>query len=32
VADPVGVGSNRQTFIDDPVGNAIELHQVGEGA
>ncbi len=31
VADPVGSGANRQTFIDDPAGNAIELHQVGPG-
>jgi hypothetical protein len=30
VADPVSVGNNRQTFIDDPAGNAVELHQVGE--
>ena len=30
VADPVPVASNRQTFIDDPAGNAVELHQVGE--
>ena len=29
VADPVAVGSNRQTFIDDPAGNAVELHEVG---
>ena len=30
VADPVGVGSNLQTFINDPAGNPVELHQVGE--
>jgi glyoxylase I family protein len=30
VADPVTVGSNRQTFIDDPSGNPVELHQVGD--
>jgi glyoxylase I family protein len=29
VADPVTVGGNRQTFINDPAGNAVELHQVG---
>ncbi len=29
VGDPMAVGSNRQTFINDPAGNAIELHQVG---
>jgi catechol 2,3-dioxygenase-like lactoylglutathione lyase family enzyme len=29
VADPVAVGPNRQTFVDDPAGNAVELHQVG---
>jgi hypothetical protein len=29
VADPVASGPNRQTFIDDPAGNAIELHEVG---
>ena len=23
------VGPDRQTFIDDPDGNAIELHQIG---
>jgi catechol 2,3-dioxygenase-like lactoylglutathione lyase family enzyme len=27
VADPVPSGSGRQTFIDDPSGNAVELHQ-----
>jgi len=32
VADPVGSGSNRQTFIDDPAGNPVELHQVGASA
>ena len=30
VADPVSVGNNRQTFIDDPAGNAVELHEVGQ--
>ena len=29
VGDPVGVGGNRQTFVNDPSGNAVELHQVG---
>jgi glyoxylase I family protein len=28
IADPVDSGSNRQTFLDDPSGNAIELHEV----
>jgi glyoxylase I family protein len=30
VADPVEVGSNLQTFLNDPAGNPVELHQVGE--
>ena len=29
IADPVDSGANRQTFLDDPSGNAIELHEVG---
>ena len=29
VADPMTVASNRQTFVDDPAGNVVELHQVG---
>ncbi len=29
VADPVGSGANLQTFINDPAGNPVELHQVG---
>jgi glyoxylase I family protein len=29
VAEPDAVGGNRQTFINDPAGNAVELHQVG---
>jgi glyoxylase I family protein len=29
VADPVRVGPNRQTFVNDPAGNPVELHQVG---
>lgn len=28
VADPSGVGAGRQTFINDPAGNPIELHEV----
>ncbi len=29
VEDAGVVGPDRQTFIDDPDGNAIELHQIG---
>ncbi len=29
VGDPLAVGSGRQTFVADPAGNTIELHQVG---
>jgi len=29
VADPSVVGPDRQTFVHDPDGNAIELHQLG---
>lgn len=29
VADPVVVGADRQTFIEDPSGNGIEIHQIG---
>ena len=29
VADAGVVGPDRQTFIEDPDGNAIELHQIG---
>lgn len=29
VEDGLVVGPDRQTFIDDPDGNAIELHQIG---
>jgi glyoxylase I family protein len=32
VSDPVPVGPSRQAFLDDPSGNAIELHEVGTGA
>jgi glyoxylase I family protein len=27
--DPVTIGSGRQTFLDDPAGNVVELHEVG---
>jgi glyoxylase I family protein len=27
VSDPVPVGRNRQSFLNDPAGNLIELHQ-----
>ncbi len=29
IADPVDSGANRQTFLNDPSGNAVELHEVG---
>ncbi len=29
VGEPFGVGLNRQTFVGDPSGNIIELHEVG---
>jgi len=29
VEEPFSIGSDRQTFIHDPAGNLIELHQVG---
>ena len=29
VEDAKVVGPDRQTFVDDPFGNAIEIHQVG---
>lgn len=32
VGAPVPVGPGFQTFLDDPSGNAIELHQIGTGA
>jgi glyoxylase I family protein len=32
IADPVGTGPNRQTFINDPAGNPVELHEVGPSA
>jgi len=27
VGDPTAVGANLQTFIEDPSGNVVELHQ-----
>ena len=30
VADPSGIAANRQTFVVDPAGNPIELHEVGD--
>jgi glyoxylase I family protein len=29
VRDPSGVGTSLQTFVSDPAGNLIELHQAG---
>jgi glyoxylase I family protein len=29
VSDPNVVGTGRQSFLEDPFGNAIEIHQVG---
>jgi glyoxylase I family protein len=29
VRDPGGVGADRATFVTDPAGNAVELHEVG---
>ena len=29
VSDPVAVGSGRQSFVHDPDGNLVELHEVG---
>ncbi len=31
VEDPKIVGTSRQTFVNDPDGNLIELHQLGAG-
>lgn len=28
IGEPMGIAGNRQTFILDPSGNAIELHEV----
>lgn len=30
VSDPVPVGSGRQSFLHDPSGNLVELHQTGQ--
>lgn len=32
VSDPMSVGASRQAFLQDPSGNAIEIHQVGSRA
>jgi glyoxylase I family protein len=29
VSDPTVVGANKQTFVHDPDGNWVELHQLG---
>ena len=29
VTDPVGVGTGRQSFLDDPAGNRVELQEPG---
>ena len=29
VGDPGGIGADRATFVVDPSGNAVELHEVG---
>jgi glyoxylase I family protein len=29
VGDARAVGPNRQTFVDDPDGNMVEIHQIG---
>lgn len=29
VGEPMGVGTGLQTFVNDPSGNMIELHQAG---
>jgi len=31
VTDPVAVGRNRQSFLDDPSGNRVELQEVSSG-
>jgi len=31
VGDPSPVGAGRQTFVKDPSGNLVELHQAGGG-
>lgn len=30
VSDPVPVASSRQAFLNDPSGNQVELHEVGQ--
>lgn len=32
VGDPYVVGPDRQTFVNDPSGNTIELHALGTGS
>jgi glyoxylase I family protein len=32
VGDPFPIGRGRQTFVDDPSGNRVELHEVGDPA
>jgi glyoxylase I family protein len=32
VSDPSDVGPNRQTFVNDPAGNTVELHEVGSAS
>jgi glyoxylase I family protein len=29
IRDPGGIGADRATFVLDPSGNAVELHEVG---
>ncbi len=31
IRDPVTVGTDRQSFLEDPAGNVIELHEVRGG-
>ncbi|HWE90633.1 MAG TPA: VOC family protein [Pseudonocardiaceae bacterium] len=31
VSDAVGIGADRQAFLTDPSGNAIELHELPRG-
>jgi glyoxylase I family protein len=32
IAEPKSVGTGRQTFLNDPSGNLVELHQPGSSA
>lgn len=32
VSAPAAVGPNRQSFLEDPDGNVVELHQLGSAA